>query len=85
MNAKMESLQKDKFIIDTSVAQIRDILVDRETKRGRVFYENEPVARQSITMLTHSIERALQDVDHDCNQRQDKIDQVELSLIYRKF
>ena len=73
---QLESLQKDKYIIDTSVGQIRDVMLERESKRGRVFYENEPIQRQSITMLVHSIERAFQDADYDVTQRQDKIDQV---------
>ena len=76
MSEELECLRKDKYIIDTSVGGIRDVLLEREARRGRVFYENEPVQRQSITMLVHSIERAFHDVDHDVSQRQDKIDQV---------
>ena len=76
MNDKLEHFQKDKYIIDTAVSQIRDVLHERENKRGRVFYENEPISKQSITMLVHSIERAFHDVDFDVNHRQDKIDQV---------
>ena len=76
VGAKLETLQKDQYASDTLVAQLRSLILDREHKRGRPFYDSEPVTRQSTTMLVHSLERCVQDLESESDSRQQRIREV---------
>ena len=76
MNERLECFQKDQYIIDTAVTQLRALLQEREIRRGRPFYDSEPITKQSLTVLVHSAERCLQNMEYELNQRQDRLDQV---------
>ena len=75
----MEGLQKQHYIYDMSVTQLRQIMAEWERRRGRQFFDSEPVPRQSVTMLVHTVERCLQEQDANVECSEDRIKQV-LSL-----
>ncbi len=76
MNAKTETLQRDQYVNDTLMAQIRSLILDREHKRGRPFYDSEPVTRQNVTMLAHSLERCIQELESDADKNHHKVNEV---------
>ena len=82
MNDKLEGFQKDQYIIDTAVTQLRALVQEREMRRGRPFYDSEPIMKQSLTVLVHSVERCMQNMEFELSQRQDRIDQVMRSITW---
>jgi hypothetical protein len=68
--------QQSNYVMETSVKQIKKLLEDVEKKRGRVFFESEPIENQSSTMLVHTVERCVQDLEAQAEMRQNKSKQV---------
>ncbi|XP_059157866.1 coiled-coil domain-containing protein 158-like [Physella acuta] len=84
---KFESCHQSNYINETALTQIRSILMDREKRQGRLYFEADPVSGQSINMLVHTLERCLQDLDHDITLKSFKITELEddLSDIKKSF
>ena len=76
MNDELDAARKDRVIIDAAVRQVRELLLAREARRGRCFYDSEPVARQSITTLARTLERAFLEADDDVSQQMERADKV---------
>ena len=76
MNDELESARKERVIVDAAVRQVRELLSTRESRRGRAFYDSEPVARQPITTLVRTLERAFHEADDDVSQQMERSDQV---------
>ena len=67
--------------METSFKQMKKLLGDVEKKRGRAFFDSEPIENQSSTMLVHTLERCLQDLEAEAELRQNKAKQVSLLLL----
>ncbi|XP_069129100.1 coiled-coil domain-containing protein 158-like isoform X3 [Argopecten irradians] len=81
---QMDDNTRDKYLLDTSVNQIRQILVDAERKRGRPFFDADPVTKQAPGMLVHTLERCLQEMSADITQKSQKIHELEKEILSLK-
>ena len=73
---KLEGLKNDQLVSDTTFSQIRSSLASIEKRRGRAFFESDPVAGQSVTLLVHTLERCLQEYEADIDRKSYKMKQV---------
>ncbi|XP_064637292.1 coiled-coil domain-containing protein 158-like [Lineus longissimus] len=78
--ANMTMQQQSNYVMETSIKQIKKLLGDVEKKRGRVFFESEPIENQSSTMLVHTVERCLEDLEAHAEMRQNKVTQLQTEL-----
>ncbi|KAK3100547.1 hypothetical protein FSP39_021619 [Pinctada imbricata] len=76
-NRKGESSSREKYLSDTTLNQVRAVLTDVEKKRGRPFFDSDPVDRQVPGMLVHTLERCVQEFTTDNNQKKCKIEELE--------
>ena len=76
LNSKLETMQKEHYIYDNALSQLRAVLGERERRRGRPYFDTDSAASQTATMLAHAAERALQEADSDSELQKDKIRQV---------
>ncbi|XP_033742332.1 coiled-coil domain-containing protein 158-like isoform X1 [Pecten maximus] len=81
---QMDDNTRDKYLLDTSVNQIRQILVDAERKRGRPFFDSDPVTKQAPGMLVHTLERCLQEMSADITQKSQKMHEHEKEILSLK-
>ena len=73
---KLESHSQGNRLQDTALSSMRNLLAERERKRGKPFFDSDPVEGQTAAMLVHSLERCLQDVEHDLNLRTYRVNEV---------
>ncbi|XP_056011358.1 coiled-coil domain-containing protein 158-like isoform X2 [Ostrea edulis] len=76
-NRKLESVNREKYLIDTALNQIRLILGDVERKRGKPYFESDPVSKQVPGMLVHTFERFVQEMNSDFDQKKSRITELE--------
>ena len=76
LTSKLEVSQRDQYAADTLAAQIRSMLLDQEHKRGRPYYEAETVQRQSSSLLAHSLERCIQELETKAEAKNQRLDEV---------
>ena len=81
MNGKLEALQHDHYAMDALFAQVRTMILDREQKRGHPFYDRESTLKQTPSVLAHSLERCLQELEHEIKEKARKLSQVRLFRI----
>lgn len=55
---------------------LRSVLRTAERRRGRSYYDSEPIDRQSSAMLVHSLERCLEEQEIERESQLSKIDEV---------
>ncbi|XP_062580525.1 uncharacterized protein LOC134242455, partial [Saccostrea cucullata] len=72
-NRKLESTSREKYLIDTALNQIRLILVDVERRRGKPYFESDPVTKQVPGMLVHTLERFVQEMNSELDQKKSRI------------
>jgi hypothetical protein len=75
-NRKLETVNREKYLIDTALNQIRLILGDVERKRGKPYFESDPVSKQVPGMLVHTFERFVQEMNSDVDQKKSRITEV---------
>lgn len=75
-NRRLESTNREKYLIDTALNQIRLLLVDVERKRGKPYFESDPVSKQVPGMLVHTFERFVQEMNSDSDQKKSRISEV---------
>eukprot|EP00105_Crassostrea_gigas_P045028 XP_019929176.1 PREDICTED: coiled-coil domain-containing protein 158-like [Crassostrea gigas] len=76
-NRRLESTNREKYLIDTALNQIRLLLVDVERKRGKPYFESDPVSKQVPGMLVHTFERFVQEMNSDSDQKKSRISELE--------
>ena len=54
--------------------------MDQERKRGRAFFEMEPVARQNPTMMVRTIDRCIHELDSELDLKHDKVKQLQTEV-----
>ena len=81
LNGKLESMQKEHYIYDNALTQLRAAMGERERRRGRPYFDNNAASSQTPTMLVHAAERALQEADADAECHKDRIKQVQFFSI----
>lgn len=62
------------------MSQIRNIIIEREKRRGKPYFEAEPAASQSTAMLAHTFETCLQELDHVISVKDCRVLEVSGSL-----
>ena len=62
--------------------QIRILLGDVERKRGRNYFESDPVSKQVPGMVVHTLERCLQEMGTELEEKKQRLDEVYISTIY---
>ena len=75
-NRRLESTNREKYLIDTALNQIRLLLVDVERKRGKPYFESDPVSKQVPGMLVHTFERFVQEMNSDLDQKKSRVTEV---------
>lgn len=73
---KSEGISRENFISETTIGQIRLILVDAERRRGKPYFETDPASGQNPSMLVHTLERCIQELIKDIEIRKSKIEEV---------
>ena len=63
VNDKLEKLQSEHFSMESAFNQIKCMLGERERLRNKAFYEGEPPAKQSPSVIVHTLERCFHDFD----------------------
>ncbi|CAG2203630.1 unnamed protein product [Mytilus edulis] len=76
-NRKNEDNSRDKYLSETAINQIRILLGDVERKRGRNYFDADPVSKQVPGMLVHTLERCLQELTSEAEDRKQKVDDLE--------
>ncbi|XP_061189078.1 coiled-coil domain-containing protein 158-like isoform X2 [Saccostrea echinata] len=76
-NRKLESTSREKYLIDTALNQIRLILVDVERRRGKPYFESDPVTKQVPGMLVHTLERFVQEMNSELDLKKSRITELE--------
>ena len=76
MNGKLEALQHEHFSMDALFAQVRTLILDREQKRGKPYYDKEPALKQQPSVLAHSLERCLQEMEYEISDKTRKLSEV---------
>ncbi|XP_076071056.1 uncharacterized protein LOC143042560 [Mytilus galloprovincialis] len=76
-NRKNEDNSRDKYLSETAINQIRILLGDVERKRGRNYFDSDPVSKQVPGMLVHTLERCLQELTSEAEDRKQKVDDLE--------
>ncbi|XP_022320777.2 uncharacterized protein LOC111122998 isoform X3 [Crassostrea virginica] len=76
-NRRLESTNREKYLIDTALNQIRLLLVDVERKRGKPYFESDPVSKQVPGMLVHTFERFVQEMNSDLDQKKSRVTELE--------
>ena len=80
-NEKLDSLQREQCLVNSAVSQLRTTLSEREQQRGRPFYESEPVSKQNISMLVHTVERCLQELQAEVLLKSSRCNEVSIEKI----
>ncbi|XP_052078616.1 coiled-coil domain-containing protein 158-like isoform X2 [Mytilus californianus] len=76
-NRKNEDNSRDKYLSETAINQIRILLGDVERKRGRNYFDSDPVSKQVPGMLVHTLERCLQELTSEAEDRKQRVDDLE--------
>ena len=58
------------------VQQVRSLLLEQEQRRGQPFYEGEPIQRQSVSMLCHTLEKSIQRLEVEIEAKHHKNNDV---------
>ncbi|CAH1777220.1 unnamed protein product, partial [Owenia fusiformis] len=77
MNTRMDVTQKEHYKLETMFDQIRTFLRSIESKRGRPYFENEPIDGQGSSMVLHILERCIHEFEGDLDTNRAKINQME--------
>ncbi|XP_023930948.1 coiled-coil domain-containing protein 158-like, partial [Lingula anatina] len=78
--SKTDKLSQNLYVADTSLNQIRAVIASVEKKRGKSFYDSEPIDKQSSTMVVHTLERCVQEMESDLETKAGKMKQLENDL-----
>lgn len=73
---KSEDNSREKYLSETAINQIRLLLSDVERKRGRNYFDSDPVSKQVPGMLVHTLERCLQEMGGDLESKKQKVQEV---------
>jgi len=65
--------------MDMSLNQLRSVLTEQEQRRGRAFYEGEPISSQNATMLVRVVEKCIQEMATELDLKNTTIMQVRRS------
>ena len=76
LTRKQESVQREHYVLDMSLDQLRSVLTEQEHRRGRAFYEGEPIQSQSATMLVRVVEKCIQEMAMELDQKNKTVMQV---------
>ena len=60
----------------TQVDLLRTVLRGAERRRGRSFYDSEPIDRQSSALLVHSLERCMDESEQERDSYTCRIEEV---------
>ena len=77
VNNKLEKLQTEHFSMESAFNQIKSMLGDRERLRNKVYYEGEPPAKQSPSMVVHTLEKCFQDFDREIEKFNEQLKELE--------
>lgn len=73
-------LQREQSVTSAAIGQLHATLAQRETKRGAPYYDSEPVSKQTVAMLVHTVERCLQELEAELMMKTAKCQEVSLLL-----
>lgn len=59
-NSKLDMAQQNHYVLESTLAQIRSLLHGVEQRRQRPFFDSDPVPKQSVSLLAHTLERYIQ-------------------------
>ena len=77
MNKQAESSSQSSYATTMALSQLRAVLAARERARGRPYLEGDPAGTsQSMAALVLTLEKCLQECDHDTESHRHKVLQV---------
>ena len=76
LTRKHDTVQRDHYVVDMSLNQLRSVISEQERRRGRPYYEGEPLQNQNITLLVRAIEKCVQELDTELQLKTARITQV---------
>ncbi|WAQ99718.1 CD158-like protein [Mya arenaria] len=74
---KADAHSRENFVSETTLSQVRMILVDAERRRGRAYFESDPASQQAPAMLVHTLERCIQEMLKDLEIRKAKNEELD--------
>ncbi|CAG5136859.1 unnamed protein product, partial [Candidula unifasciata] len=80
VSKKLDFYNQNDYEMEAALSQIRNILVEREKKRGQPYFEAEPATSQSATMLAHTFENCLQELDHLISVKTGRVSELEADV-----
>ncbi|KAL4230969.1 hypothetical protein ACF0H5_011342 [Mactra antiquata] len=80
VSKKADGYSRENFISETTLNQVRVILVDAERRRGKPYFESDPAGQQSPSMLVHTLERCIQELLKDLEIKKCKVDELEREM-----
>ena len=78
MNDKLELTQKDSYMNDGIVSQLRGLLRNQEVIRGKSYYDTEPINTQTTSMLMHTLERCFNELHAEILTAKERAAQVNM-------
>ena len=77
MNKQAENSSQSNYATTMAVGQLRAVLAARERARGRPYLEADPAgSSQSMAALVLTLEKCLQESDHETESLKQKVSQV---------
>ncbi|XP_074651409.1 coiled-coil domain-containing protein 158-like isoform X2 [Tubulanus polymorphus] len=78
--SNLDGYQQSQYVMDAAVKQLKMLLATMEAKRGKAYFDMEPLQNQNPTMLVHTLERCLQDYEVENDYGKNKIKHLENEL-----
>lgn len=77
---KADGFSRENFLSETTLNQVRVILVEAERRRGKAYFESDPASQQSPAMLVHTLERCIQEMNKDTELNRSRVIELEKEL-----
>ncbi len=72
ISALVPKNDEDNLDNDTLSSQVRTLMTEQEQKRGSSYFEGEPIADQSVTMLCYTLNKCIQGLQAEIDEQQRK-------------
>ncbi|KAH9513814.1 hypothetical protein Btru_031467 [Bulinus truncatus] len=84
---QLESVKRHNEMTEAALSQISSILLEREKGRSHTYFKSDLISGQNTSILVHTLERCLRDLDNDIGVKSMKLAELEseLEIMKRKL
>ncbi|CAL1538226.1 unnamed protein product [Lymnaea stagnalis] len=77
---KLDSHKHNSSMYETALSQVRSILIEREKRKGLAFFQSDLTNGQNVAVVVHTLERMLQDLEHEVNMKSIRVSELEADV-----